>query len=425
MESHYFYQCINCQQKYPAEKIEENLFYLCPSCGKAGKNEPLRGVLNIVYDYDEIRRKISREHFLRLPAGIPWLYPQLLPLEYDVSGDGLKSIPQKLLRNLVLPSNQILTFEFEGTEILILDDTRNPTFSYKDRASILVALKALQMGIREISAASTGNAGSSLAGICARTGLKARIWVPESIPLAKLLQIQSYSAQIHLVKGDYDSAFDLSLEIGGKLGWYNRNTAYNPLTIEGKKSAAFDLFIQMKGKLPDLIFVPVGDGVIISGIYKGLRELVQLGWIETLPRLVAVQSTGSDALVRYLRTGKFEYREANTLADSISAGAPRNLFMAAEAVRKSDGIALAVSDEAILNAQKMIAEKAGLLAEPAAAATFAAYGKMKKNGQIENGTNALLLMTGSGLKDVGALQKWNTTPEARSAAEWKDIFGVK
>ena len=154
---------------------------------------------------------------------------------------------------------------------MLLDETRNPTLSYKDRATSLVVLKAIELGINEIAAASTGNAGSSLAGICARLGLSARIYVPQNIPDAKRIQIKAYGAKLEVVDGDYDKAFDVCLEESKKNNWYNRNTAYNPLTIEGKKSAAYDIFISTQGIIHDVILVPVGDGVIISGIFKGFK----------------------------------------------------------------------------------------------------------------------------------------------------------
>ena len=421
MNLDYSYKCTQCGKTFASNDIEKKLLYLCPSCGAAEKNQPLKGVLKILYDYATIRQRISREQFLRLPPGQFWLYPELWPLEQDSSSaSGLKGISPLQLQSVVLPSHSLLPLSYQGRNLWMLDDTRNPTYSYKDRASILVALKAIQMGIEEIAAASTGNAGSSLAGICARLGLTARIWVPEAIPDAKLLQIQSYGAQVHLVKSDYDTAFDLSLEIGNRLGWYNRNTAYNPLTIEGKKSAAFDLFIQTGGKLPDPIFVPVGDGVIIAGFYKGLWELQQLGWIDRLPRLIAVQATGSNALVRFLQTGRFEYHPAHTVADSISAGAPRNLHLAAQAVRNSHGKAIAVTDTEILTAQQQLARELGILAEPAAAAAFAGYLKWLHQQKFQSNDQPLVLITGSGLKDIAALQQWNHRPEALTPDLWRE-----
>jgi threonine synthase len=420
--NHYFYKCFDCDSRFSIEEIEPVFQYLCPRCGKAGKNQPLRGVLWVEYDYEKLKRELGRGDFLNLTCGEFWHYRRLWPLD-SCEEQGriiLRDITEQQLNRIRLNTQPLLEYKIDERAIMFFDDTRNPTLSYKDRASIMVALKALQMGINEIAAASTGNAGSSLAGICARLGLKAHIFVPESIPTAKRLQIQSFGAEIYLVQGDYDQAFDLSLKISSKKGWYNRNTAYNPLTIEGKKSGAFDIFIACGGKVPDVILVPVGDGVILSGIFKGFWELRQLGWIEKLPRLMAVQSEGSDALVRYLDTGQFEYRPALTVADSICAGAPRNLYMAAHAVKESDGKAIAVSDDEILQAQKLLAQQTGLLVEPAAAASLAGYQKLKSKGMISDSiSSVLLMMTGNGLKDVEALNRWNPVPTARTLEEWE------
>ncbi len=395
----YLYKCFNCKNEFPTEVIENEFHYLCPKCGKAEKNKPLEGVLEVVYDYEGLKKKLSKKEFLNLTPGKFWLYPDLLPLKS-------KSFPVDKVNRLALPEDLILKYDLDGREVLIMDETRNPTLSYKDRASSLVVLKAMEMGINEIVAASTGNAGSSLAGICPRLGLTARIYVPKNIPEAKRIQIKAYGAKLVIVEGDYDLAFDVCLEDSKKNNWYNRNTAYNPLTIEGKKSAAYDIFILTEGNIPDNIYVPVGDGVIISGVYKGFKELLALGWIEKLPKLIAVQSSGSDALVRYLETGKFEYKPAHTIADSISAGAPRNLYMAAEAVKESKGFAKMVTDEEILSAQKEFIRKTGILCEPSCASVYAAYKKLIKKNKISSSEKPLLLITGNGLKDVEALRKF-------------------
>lgn len=396
--SNYIYRCINCKSEYSAEKIENNFIYLCPKCGKAEKSKPLEGVLTVEYDYDELKEKLSRDEFLKLTPGKFWLYPELWCVNFQNFDDDQ-------LNKLALPENQLLKYEVNGREIFVMDETRNPTLSYKDRATSLVVLKAIEMGISELAAASTGNAGSSLAGICARLGLNSRIYVPQTIPEAKRIQIEAYGAKLVIVDGDYDEAFDVCLEESKKNNWYNRNTAYNPLTIEGKKSAAYDIFISSKGKLPDNIFVPVGDGVIISGIYKGFKELLLLGWIDKLPKLIAVQSTGSDALVRYLNTETFEYKPASTIADSISAGAPRNLYMAVDAVKESNGVAIAVTDAEILSAQKEFIKQTGILCEPSSASVYAAYKKLIAEDKIDSSEKNLLLITGNGLKDVDALRK--------------------
>ena len=396
--TNYIYKCSGCHKEFEDKEIESNFIYLCPSCGKAEKNKPLQGVLTVEYNYTELNEKLSRENFLKLPAGKFWLYPDLWPINFQNYSD------DQLIK-LALPSDQLLKYNINKREFWILDDTRNPTLSYKDRASSLVVLKALQLGITEIAAASTGNAGSSLAGICARLGLKARIYVPKNIPEAKRIQIEAYGAKLIVVDGDYDKAFDVCLGESKKNNWYNRNTAYNPLTIEGKKSAAYDIFISTQGNIPRVIFVPVGDGVIISGIYKGFEELLALGWIDKLPKLISVQSTGSDALFRYLDTGKFEYKPVTTIADSISAGAPRNLYMAADAVKESNGFAIAVTDEEILSAQKEFIKLTGILCELSSASVYAAHKKLLSADELSSSDKILLLITGNGLKDVESLKK--------------------
>ena len=394
----YLYKCFNCREEFTPKVVEKNFNYLCLRCGKAEKQKPLEGVLTVEYDYKELKKKIRKEDFLKLTPGKFWLYPDLWPIDFQ-------NISDELLNKLVLPSDQFLKYNINNRNLFVLDDTRNPTLSYKDRASFIVALKALELDFNEIAAASTGNAGSSLAGICARLGLTARIYVPKNIPAEKRIQIEAYGAKLGIVAGDYDKAFDVCLEESKRNNWYNRNTAYNPLTIEGKKSAAYDIFISSNGNIPDVIFVPVGDGVIISGVYKGFKELLELGWIEKLPKLIAVQSLGSDTLVRYLNTGRFEYKPANTIADSISAGAPRNLYMAAYAVGESNGFAIAVNDDEILNSQKEFIKQTGILCEPSCASVYSAYNKLTNEEKFSSFEKILLMITGNGLKDIKALRE--------------------
>ena len=412
MSASYKYICTECSKEFTADKIESNLLYLCPHCGKSEKNKPLVGVLNIIYDYEQIKKTYTREFFLSLEAGKIWLYPMLWPINFS-------EFDENILESVSLPGNQIINVNYKNQSLLLQDETRNPTHSYKDRATIALALKAKNLVISEISAASTGNAGSSLAGICARLGMKSHVFVPKNIPEAKRIQIQSYGSNIHVVDGDYDEAFDLCLEISKKNKWYNRNTAYNPLTIEGKKSAAFDIFINTKGNIPDVIYIPVGDGVIISGIYKGFSELNKLGLINKIPRLIAVQAEGSSAVVDYIGNNRFEYKPASTIADSISAGAPRNLFLAAMSVRETGGEGIKVSDQEILAAQKELAERFGILVEPSCAAAFAGF---SKNNNLLNGSErVMLLLTGSGLKDFNSLKIWNSPVQIESAEKLRTL----
>lgn len=412
--SHYTYRCFQCNKTYAAELVEKELMYLCPACGSANRNQPLTGVLLVDYDFDSLKKKLSREAFLKQRAGRFWLTPELYPLQ--------KPVNSSLMDRIALPATGLPYYSFDGNSFSVLDDTGNPTLSYKDRATSLVVAKAIEMGITEIAAASTGNAGSSLAGISARLGIRSHIFVPQNIPLGKRIQIQSFGAAIYIIKGSYDDAFDLSLEISNQKKWYNRNTAYNPLTIEGKKSSAFDIFILSQGKMPDNIFVPVGDGVIIAGIYRGLEDLLKLGWIEKLPKLIALQAKGSDAVCRYMKDKSFSFIEGSTIADSISAGAPRNLYHATHAIEQTGGAAIAVTDADILKAQKTMVQKTGILVEPSCAIAFAGYQEYKASGKLKEGETSLLMLTGNGLKDTNSLAKWNDTPDVLSYQEWKNYF---
>ena len=399
----YYYVCSDCNSVFSKEEIEKEQFqYLCPNCGKLEKNMPLRGVLSVRYDYENLKNIYTREYFEKLQPGKFWDYAALFPIEVDNKLQVVGLNENQLVR-LTLLQQQIFKYPYRNNEIFLMDETRNPTLSFKDRASSLVAVKALQNGIKTIAAASTGNAGSSMAGIGAKLGLEIIIYAPKKIPESKRIQIASFGAKLKIVNGDYDLAFDECLEDSFNQNLFNRNTAYNPLTIEGKKSAAFDIFISTRGNLPDNIFIPVGDGVIIAGIYKGFWDLKQLGLIEKIPHLIAVQAEGSPAVVDYIKTGKFEYHSASTIADSISAGAPRNLFMAAKSVINTNGIGIKVTDNEILTAQKEIAYKFGILSEPSSASVFAAF---KKNYEDYAADKNLLLITGNGLKDIDAIKRW-------------------
>ncbi|MFC2083722.1 pyridoxal-phosphate dependent enzyme [Bacteroidota bacterium] len=397
------------------------MYYLCPVCGEAKRKLPVKGVLWIYYDYKYVNSIISKYDLLNTIPGSIWKYPFLLPLNYEKrnSNYSISSVAEDDFTKLGM-NTSLYKIYHDDSMITIFDDTLAPTLSFKDRASVLVCLKAKQLGLSNISVASTGNAGASLAGICSRLNLNSHIFVPESIPKNKRLQIQSYTGNLYLVNGSYDDAFDLCHEISDRNRWYNRNTAFNSLTIEGKKSAAYDIYILNKGKLPDIIFVPVGDGVVISGLYKGFWELYKLGFIDNYPKLIGVQSDGSDALVRYNKTDKFEFRHSSTIADSICASAPRNLYMASEAVKSTDGIVISVSDDEILTSQKLLSENYGILCEPSAAASLAGYLKLKKSNNTSYLTNVMLLITGHGLKDTQALEGLFANPDCKSYDEWLD-----
>lgn len=394
----FHYECVNCGKSYSATEIR----YLCPACSaETLPGEPPKGVLKVVYPYEEIRKRNLDFNMLNSRGFI-----DLLPIRSLESYPSLRVGDTPLYRIKRLDDRPMLA------ELFIKDDSQNPTYSFKDRASALVSAYAKEQGIGTIIAASTGNAGSSLAGICASQNQKAIIVVPENAPLAKLTQIMMYGATIVPVKGTYDDAFDLSIEATKEFGWYNRNTAFNPLTIEGKRSVAFELYIQLGEKVPDRIFVPVGDGVILSGVYKGFEDLMQLGYIDKMPVMVAVQSEGSDNLIRNVHSETFHIKKSKTLADSISVDVPRNFYMTKQFLLKYKGEELSVSDEAILDASRRLSLNTGLFAEPAAAAAFAGFLEYCENNRMPSTSVNVVISTGSGLKDLQAVQRMIFLPEA-------------
>jgi threonine synthase len=394
----FIYECIDCGKQHDSSKT----LYLCPNCSKENNDSsPPKGVLRIVYNFSEIIQKnilfrdLKKDNFL-----------QLLPI------DKIESLPKLKVGNTPLYQFDKLDKKELPFQIYFKDDSQNPTFSFKDRASAVVSAYAKEKGFETIVAASTGNAGSSLAGLCAAQGQKAIIMVPESAPLAKLTQIIMYGATIVPVAGTYDDAFDLSIKATKEFGWYNRNTAFNPFTIEGKKTVSFEIFDQLNESIPDRIFVPVGDGVIISGVYKGFEDLLNLKMIDKIPTIVAVQSEGSDNLSRNIENENFEIKPSNTIADSISVDIPRNFYMAKQFIQKYNGECITVSDNEIMEASVILSRNTGIFSEPAAATSFAGLLKYNQENKLDKDSKNVVLLTGSGLKDLSSVQKLLNIPEA-------------
>lgn len=393
MNDKFFYECVDCGRTYESSQ----LMYLCKECEKQNDDKlPPKGVLKTIYNYENISKGYTKDIFENLQKKS---FIDLMPINFKESLPFLKvgNTPMYKISSL---DNESLDFD-----LYLKDDSQNPTFSFKDRASAVVSAYAKENNIDTIVAASTGNAGSSLAGICAAQKQKAVIFVPAAAPKAKLTQIMMYGAQIVPIDGTYDNAFDLSIQATKKYGWYNRNTAFNPLTIEGKKTVSFELFSQLNQNLPDRIFVPVGDGVIISGVYKGFEDLMRLGIISKIPAIVAVQAIGSSNIVNNIDKDNFISSPSKTLADSISVDIPRNFRMTKKYIQEYSGETLLVSDEEILAASKVLSSRTGIFAEPAASAAFAGFLSFYWDGKFEKGSKNVVLLTGSGLKDLNAVQK--------------------
>lgn len=388
------YRCSQCGRSLPPGDI----VYVCPDDGAN---------LDVVLDLERIRSTTAPASIARSDQPSIWRYLPLLPVgEPGHRGTPLWSVgwtplfkPDRIAAKLGLP------------HLWLKDDGRNPTASFKDRASAVVVARAQEIGARIVVTASTGNAGAALAGMAAAAAQPAVILAPKTAPPAKVAQLLIYGAQVFLVDGTYDQAFDLTVEASQALGWYCRNTGYNPFTAEGKKTAAFEICEQLTSgragghwSAPDVVFVSVGDGNIISGLAKGFRDLYDLGWIPNLPRLVGVQAEGSAAIYQAFASGSDRVMpvKATTLADSISVDLPRDGQRALRAAVETGGFYLTVSDEAILESIRELGVVEGLFAEPAAAAAFAGLIEARRQGRVEVGDRVVVLLTGSGLKDVRA-----------------------
>lgn len=397
----YSYICINCEKEFTANGV----VYLCNACsGSNVKELPPKGVLKVVYNYENIKKRYSENNLFHI------LYDKdivgLLPIRHT---DSLSPLKTGRTPMYAFPSQAVMP-EVEHFHLYLKDDSLNPTFSLKDRASNLVSAFARENNIDTIIAASTGNAGSSIAGICASQMQKAIVVVPKSAPKAKLLQIMHYGAEIITVDGTYDDAFEMSIELSEKHGYYNRNTAYNPLTIEGKKTVGFEIYADLDEQLPDFIFVSAGDGVIVSAVFKAFEELMLLGLTDKIPQIITVQSEKSKNIIANLKNDDFKISPATTLADSISVDVPRNFYMTKDYITKYNTGTALVSDDDILEASQLLSQNTGAFTEPASAAAFAGMATYAKKGLIKEGQKAVVLLTGSGLKDLNAIENIHEMP---------------
>jgi threonine synthase len=390
----FVYKCSTCGKRFRREEVR----YLCPSCARKYRpGIPLVGVLTVEFDFAAIRRQFRK-------TKPDWnLFSAVESRFYPPYAMGMTPFFQ----------SAALGNEFGFRNVWIKNDGLNPSGSLKDRASFLVVAEAGRLGEETIVTASTGNAASALAAVCAAAGKRALIFVPEKAPRAKLAQMLLYGARVAPVRGTYDDAFRLSLEYTAAKGGLNRNTAYHPLTIEGKKTAGLEIWRQNGWRVPDAIIVPVGDGVIIYSIYKAFHDLKSAGLIAKLPRLVCAQAASSAAIHRYIITGNYRsLRHSATIADSISVSVPSNAHLARKAVLDSNGFSLTVTDREIMAAQQTLARKTGVFAEPAAATTVAALKKIQAEELLGPEAQIVLLITGHGLKDVDAAMAGIRMPAA-------------
>ena len=394
------YRCSLCNTEY----LPGQVTYTCPKDG---------GNLDVVLDYDSIRSKYQPEDITSRTDYSLWRYLPLLPVsEYPGAATPLHAVGWTPVFNLARLGEPL------GLKHLWLkDESGSPTASFKDRASAIVVARAREIQAEVVVTASTGNAGAALAGMAAAVGQKAVILAPRTAPAAKVAQLLVFGATVVLVDGSYDDAFDLTIEAAREFQWYCRNTGYNPFTAEGKKTAALEIWEWWRTAHqewhkaagegvehpPLTVFVPVGDGNIISGIHKGFKDLLMLGWLDRAPRLIGVQAEGSAAIARAFHAGTESIQPvaARTIADSISVDLPRDGVRAVRAARETGGTYLTVPDSEILKAISELG-KLGIFAEPAGATAYAGLLRAAAEGLVHEEEPILVLNTGSGLKDVKA-----------------------
>ncbi|HUN64643.1 MAG TPA: threonine synthase [Bacteroidota bacterium] len=393
------YRCSHCGASYRRNEVR----YLCPTCEHLWKpGEPLCGVLTAEFDYETIRKKFSRSN-----------------ARWDLfSAVESKYYPPYPVGNTPFTPAGGLGKAIGCRHLWLKNDGLNPSGSLKDRASFLVVAEAGRLRAPTVVTASTGNAASALAAVAASAHRRAVIFVPEKAPKAKLVQMLMFGAKVFPVRGTYDDAFRMSLAFTKLRGGLNRNTGYHPLTIEGKKTVGFEIFAQNGWKVPDTIFIPVGDGVILFGVYKAFYDLLQARVIKKMPRLFSVQANTSSAIHRYILSGVYRSaQKPDTIADSISVSVPSNAHLAREAVLATSGGTVIVTDREILEGQRLLAQSEGIFAEPAAAAVVAGVRKIAAAGALHPSEQVVLLITGHGLKDIDAPMRSLPVPRTIPADE--------
>jgi threonine synthase len=394
------YRCSLCGTEY----LPDQVTYTCPKDG---------GNLDVVLDYEEIKKKFQIEDITSRDDPSLWRYLPLLPVK-DPGGEGT---PLRMAGGTPVYSPPALKKELGLRNLWIKDEGRNPSASFKDRASSVVVARARELKSDVVVTASTGNAGAALACMSAAVGQKAIIFAPKTAPPAKVAQLLVFGAQVILVDGNYDSAFDLTIEASREFGWYCRNTGMNPFTVEGKKTGGLEIWEQVLLNLDDdsesaCIFVSVGDGNIISGIHKGFKDLKSLGWLKQMPRIFGVQSENSAAIANAFHSGTETIVpvSATTIADSISVDLPRDGVRGVRAARETNGSYILVEDEEIIKGISALG-KVGIFAEPAGSTAYAGLLKALKDGLVYEKDPVVVINTGNGLKDIkSAMQAVNAAP---------------
>jgi threonine synthase len=371
--------CHLCGATYPAEAL-----WVCSEC---------LGPLEVTYDYDAVRRSMSRAAVESRPRSL-WRYQELLPVEEPRTGFNSGFTP------LVRATR--LARELGVTELYIKDDSVNhPTFSYKDRVVSVAATRAVELGFQVFGCASTGNLAGSVAAHAARLGLPCYVFIPNNLEPAKVLGAAIYDPHVVAVDGNYDDVNRLCTQIADRYGWGFANINLRAYYAEGAKTTAFEISEQLGWRFPDHVVSPVAGGTLLPRIYKGFRELTQVGLVEgKLPAIHAAQPAGSAPVIRALDAG-LEYPEPvkpDTIAKSLAIGNPADGFQVVRVVKETGGQGAMVSDDEILDAVQLLARTEGIFTEPAGGTTLAATRRLIERGAIKAHESVVVCITGNGYK---------------------------
>jgi len=370
-------QCINCTSKF--DLIPKT--WKCPKCG---------GLLEYKYDYSSIGE------FKSNGIGM-WKYTNLMPKVENVitlcEGDTPTHKACRLGEKLSLGN------------VYLKDETRNPTGSFRDRAASLMISNALDLKFKSVVCASNGNMGASISAYCAKSGLKAHIIVPSMIDAGKLAQMTAYGAVIEEYGELVDESIIKAEKIAEEMNWYQGTPELNLISVEAQKTISFEIWEQIES--PDWIITPIGSGGTIYSLWKGFKELHELDLINEEPKLIGVQAEGCSPIVKAYSKGKKEARKIRspaTRALGILVAKPLLASLALKAIKESNGLAISVSDEEIVKAERTLAKLEGIFAEPAASATVAALKKLREEGTLDSDDKIVCLITGCGLKATDILQ---------------------
>ncbi|MCW3983250.1 MAG: threonine synthase [Candidatus Bathyarchaeota archaeon] len=376
-------ECINCKATYSVDEV----VYFCKKC---------KDILEIKFDKNELAQNLAASDWKTKPLSV-WRYRPLMPIHESTKlvtlgegGTGLHQSPH-------------LGNELGMKHLYVKNEGENPTGSFKDRGMTVGVTKAVELGARHVICASTGNTSASLAAYAARAGIRCTVLIPSGkIAYGKLSQAMIHGAKVLQVRGNFDEALEFVLKLAEKHKSIYLLNSINPFRIEGQKSLGYEICEQLNYEAPDRIIIPVGNAGNISAVWKGLKEFHQLGLIKKLPKMTGIQAAGSAPIAQAIKTDSDKIvpvEHPETIATAIRIGAPVSWKKAVNAIRESGGTAETVTDEEILDAQKILARIEGIFVEPASASSIAGLKKLIKQGTVAKDEKVVCITTGHGLKD--------------------------